>query len=123
MVGGEVADAGHATDFQVVSAGLEDIEIFVGELEVEFSGIGRLAVERELEAEAVAQADDGWRIGGEGLVADQPMSQAEAVECLGESVLLDESMAKFARNTSKQVTSCDALGRSELVGSENGNIR
>lgn len=79
-VGGEVTESGHATDFQIVDSGLEDVEIFVGELEVELAGIGRLAVERELEAQTVAQPDDGWRIGGEGLVADQSMSQAEAAE-------------------------------------------
>lgn len=80
MVGGEVADAGHTADFQVVSAGLEDIEIFVGELEVEFVGIDRLPVERELNAQAVAQPDDGWSIGGEGLVADESVAEPEAAE-------------------------------------------
>lgn len=79
-VGGDVAEGGHASDFEVVAAGLEDVEIFVGELEVELAGVGRLAVERELEAQAVAQPDDGWSHRREGLVADQPMSQAEAAE-------------------------------------------
>lgn len=58
-VGGDIAEGGHAADFQVVAAGLEDVEVFMGELEVEFIGIGRLAVEGKFKTEAVAKPEDG----------------------------------------------------------------
>lgn len=117
-LGGEIADAGHAADFQVVGPGLQDVEIFVGELEVEFAGIDRLTIEGKFETEAVAQPDDGWRIVGEGLVADESVAEAKGTERLGNSVLLDESMVKFARETSQEIPACHALTWPELSGRE-----
>jgi len=118
VICGEEAEGWHTADFEVVAAGLQNVEILIGELEVELGRVDRLASEGKLETQAVAQSENCWNGRPESLIANNTMAQSESIERVSIGILLEETMPKFAWEAAEKIASRNTLIRPDLSGRE-----